>query len=126
MYQSMIGCLQWAISLGWFDIHTATMTMSRFRAAPRNGHLDRLKRMYGYLRKYSSAAIRVRVSEPDFKDLPEQEFDWYETVYGKVQELLPSDAPKPLGNSVTTVTYTDANLYLRFVDWARSYWIITF
>ena len=33
-----------------------------------------------------------------------------ETVYGKVLELLPTDAPKPLGNSVTTVTYTDANL----------------
>jgi hypothetical protein len=27
-YQSMIGSLQWAISLGRFDIQTATMTMS--------------------------------------------------------------------------------------------------
>ena len=33
-YQTMIGCLQWAISLGRFDIMTAVMTMSRFRAAP--------------------------------------------------------------------------------------------
>ena len=109
-YQTMIGSLQWAVSLGRFDIQTATMTMSRFRAAPRQGHLDRLKHMYGYLRKYASAAIRVRVSEPDFSDLPEQEFDWCETVYGKVEELLPTDAPKPLGKAVTTVHYTDANL----------------
>jgi hypothetical protein len=48
-YHTMIGCLQWAVSLGRFDIQTATMTMSRFHLAPRQGHLDRLKRMYGYL-----------------------------------------------------------------------------
>ena len=110
-YQTMIGCLQWAVSLGRFDVQTATMTMSRFRVAPRHGHLDRLKRIYGYLRKFPNAAIRVRVAKPDFKDLPEQEFEWCQSVYGNVKELLPTDAPRPLGNSVTTVTYTDANLY---------------
>jgi hypothetical protein len=56
-YQTMIGCLQWAVSLGRFDIQTSTMTMSRFRAAPRIGHLNRLTRMYGYLKKFASAAI---------------------------------------------------------------------
>jgi hypothetical protein len=29
-YQTMIGCLQWAVSLGQFDIQTATMTMLQF------------------------------------------------------------------------------------------------
>ena len=110
-YQTMIGCLQWAVSLGRFDIQTATMTMSRFRVAPRKGHLERLKRMYGYLKKFASAAIRVRVLEPDFSDLPNQDFDWCQTVYGNVEELLPTNAPKPLGNPVTTITYVDANLY---------------
>ena len=33
-YQTMIGCLQWAVSLGRFDIQTAVMTMSRFRVPP--------------------------------------------------------------------------------------------
>jgi hypothetical protein len=76
----MIGSLQWAVSLGRFDIQAATMTMSWFRAAPRQGPLDRLKRMYGYLRRYASAAIHVCVEEPDFSELPDQEFDWCETV----------------------------------------------
>jgi hypothetical protein len=71
-YQTMIGSLQWAVSRGRFDIQTATMTMSRVRAAPRQGHLLRLKQMYGYLRKYASAAIRVRIQEPDFSELPDQ------------------------------------------------------
>ena len=81
------------ISLGRFDIQTATMTMSRFRAAPRKGHLERLKRMYGYLKKFSSAAIRVRVEEPDFSELPDQNFDWTHSVYGHVEELVPNDIP---------------------------------
>ena len=33
-YQSMIGALQWVVTLGRFDIATAVMTMSRFRAEP--------------------------------------------------------------------------------------------
>jgi uncharacterized protein YciI len=48
-YQSLIGSLQWLITLGRFDIATAVMSMSRFRVAPREGHLDRLKRIYGYI-----------------------------------------------------------------------------
>jgi hypothetical protein len=80
-YQTMIGSRQWAVSLGRFDIQTVTMTMSQFRAAPRQGHLDRLKRMYGYLRKFASAAIQVKVLETDFNELPEQEFEWCQSVY---------------------------------------------
>ena len=39
-YQSLIVALQWMISLCRLDIATAVMTMSRFRASPRKGHLE--------------------------------------------------------------------------------------
>lgn len=42
-YQSIIGQLQWAVSLGRVDIATAVMTLSSFRAAPKEGHLNRAK-----------------------------------------------------------------------------------
>jgi hypothetical protein len=32
-------------------------------------------------------------------------------VYRHVEELTPRDTPIPLGKAVTTITYTDANLY---------------
>jgi hypothetical protein len=110
-YQTMIGCLQWAVSLGRIDIQTVTMTMSSFCVAPRKGHLGRLNRISRYFKKFSSAAIRVLTSQPDLDDLPNQEFDWCYTVYGKLEELLPRDALKPLGKIITTVTYNNANLY---------------
>jgi hypothetical protein len=109
-YQSLIGALQWVITIGRFDVMTAVMTLSGFRAAPRKGHLDRVKRIYGYLSKMRSAAIRVRVDEPDYSDLPNFEYDWSKTVYGDVEELIPKDAPAPLGKHVTLTHYVDANL----------------
>jgi len=41
-YQSLIGSLQWAISLGRFDIATAVMSMSSFKVLLHQGHLKRL------------------------------------------------------------------------------------
>jgi hypothetical protein len=91
--QSMIGSLQWAISLGRFDIQTATITMSQFRTSPRKGHLERLKWIYGYLQRFKSAATRVSVDEPDFSTLPVQTFDWADADYDKVKEEIPKDIP---------------------------------
>jgi hypothetical protein len=48
-YQSLIGGAQWLISLGRFNVGTSIMTMSSFPAAPRQGHMDRLKRIDGYV-----------------------------------------------------------------------------
>ena len=49
IYQSLIGAFQWAITIGRWDIQTAVMTMSSFRAQPRAGHLLRVKRIYNYI-----------------------------------------------------------------------------
>lgn len=56
------------------------------------------------------AKLRFRTNRPDFTDLPTEKPDW-SSVYGKVKELLPDDAPAPLGRTVTLTHYVDANLY---------------
>jgi hypothetical protein len=56
-YQSMIGAIQWIVTISQFDINTAIMTMPGFRMAPRVGHLNRLKHIYGYLLKMKHAYI---------------------------------------------------------------------
>ncbi len=109
-YQSLIGSLQWAVTIGRFDIATSVMTLSSFRAAPRKGHLERVKRIYGYLSKMRQAAIRIRTQEPDYSDIPDHNFDWSQSVYGEPEEIIPKDAPEPLGKFVTTTHFVDANL----------------
>jgi hypothetical protein len=109
-YQSLVGSMQWAVSLGRFDIATSIMTLSGFRAAPRQGHLDRAKRVVGYLSKMKHAVIRFRVSMPDMSDLHSTEHDWEHSVYGNVTEAMPHNAPPPLGKPVILIHYVDANL----------------
>jgi hypothetical protein len=109
-YQSMIGSLQWIVTIGRFDINTTVMTMSLFRIAPRIGRLKSLQRIYGHLSKMRFVSIRIRTKEPYFSDVPDPEYDWTYTMYGKVKEFLPKDAPEPLGRYITLSHYVDANL----------------
>ena len=111
LFQSHIGCFQWCVTLGRFDIATAVMTLSRYRVAPGRGHLDRAKRIFGYLKKYKYGAIRIRTGLPDHSKFVDQAFDWMYSVYGSVTEDLPKNAPVPLGKRVVMSTYKDANLY---------------
>ena len=109
-FQTLIGQLQWLISLGRFDIAVHVMSLSRFRAQPRKGHLDRAKRIVGYLLFLPNGAIRFRTGEPDFSSLKDQEYDWTRSVYSGSCEQIPHDIPKPLGKYVQTTHYVDANL----------------
>ena len=109
-YLTMIGQLQWSVTLGRFDIHAQVTTMSRFRSAPRKGQLERLQRIYGYVLKTKHYSTRYRTKEPDYSYLPNMKYDWSYTVYGNVQEIIPNNCPKPLGKSVTTTTTLDASL----------------
>ena len=110
-FQTVIGQLQWLISLGRFDIAVHVMSLSRFRAQPRKGHLDRAKRIVGYLLFLPDGAIRFRTGEPDFSSLKDQEYDWTRSVYSGACEQIPHDIPKPLGKHVQTTHYVDANLH---------------
>jgi len=104
--------LQWAVTLGRIDIHHAVISMSRFRAQPRKGHLIAVARIFGYSSNYKTASIKFRTEIPDYsKFIQEQEtdFDW-SYIYGKVKELVPKGMPKPKGKSVRSTFFVDANL----------------
>ena len=63
-YLTMVGQLQWLVTLGRFDIHAQVATMSRFRAAPS-------KRIYSYAIRTKDYAIRFRTDQPDYSFLPD-------------------------------------------------------
>ena len=110
-YQTIVGQLIWLSGLGRFDIAVHVMTISRFRQQPRIGHLERLKKIVGYLANFPHGALRFRLHEPDYSNLPHKEYDWQRTVYGGAKEEIPHDIPDPKGKHVTTTTYVDANLH---------------
>ena len=52
IYQSLIGCGQWNIPIESFNTHSAFMPILRYRSAPREGHLERVKHIYRYLHRF--------------------------------------------------------------------------
>ena len=88
-YQSMIGSLQWAVSLGRIDIQTTTMTLSSFRAIPQEGHIKGAICMYSYISNMRHTTIRIRTEEPDFCALPKDPNTWDRSIYGHIREEIP-------------------------------------
>ena len=110
-YQSLIGCEQWKISIGRFDTHIAFMSMLRYCNAPREGYLERVKRIYGYLCRFWHLKIRFQVDKPDYSNVPPiQDYDWGHIVYGKHEEDIAENLPDPLGKGIVLTHYFHASL----------------
>jgi len=110
IYQSLIGSAQWIVQLGRFDISVHIMTLSSFRIAPRIGHLNRIKRVIGYLSRFRSGAIRIRTDKPDLSKYKTLDYDWSNSPYAGAREEVPSNVPVPKGKSVKMWSFADANL----------------
>ena len=87
------------------------MLMSRYRTAPREGHLGRVKRIYGYLRRFRHFKLIFRVDESDYSNVPAIPYhDWEHSVYGKHEEDIAENIPEPLGKRIVLTHYFDASL----------------
>ena len=71
-YLTIVGQLQWLITLGRFDIQAQVITMSRFQAQPRQQHLERLQRIYAYVIRTKDCTTWFRTTEPHYSYLPDQ------------------------------------------------------
>jgi len=83
---------------------------------PRQGHLDRVKRIHGHLSKMRHATIKIRTDAPDYSDVPVKMYDWECSCCADAKEEIPLDAPKPKGKPVTMTSFFDANLYHNLIS----------
>ena len=107
LFASYIGILQWAGELGRVDLAHSVALMSRFRCAPREGHLDMLLRMFGYVKGHLRSKL---VFDPAYRDWTQVDWntaDWKE-FYPDAAEPIPPGAPEPLGNEVQLNIFCDA------------------
>ena len=111
LYQRMVGILQWIVLIGRYDICFATSSMSRFGSAPKQGHLDRVRRIFGYLRANPHKAIRINPSpignlpSPLAEDIMEN----MRKAYPDAKEELNSSDPIPLGKPLPITVFVDAD-----------------
>ena len=108
IYRMLIGCAQWAITLGRLDIMFAVQTMSRSSAAPQQAHLKRMIRIFGYLKSHPSYGIEVNPEPPKLPPLEDVEVNW-EEQYPCSGEELPPNMPEEKGEPVNLTVYVDAD-----------------
>ena len=108
-YRSMIGSLNWAISLGRFDIQYAVSTLVRYNAMPRQGHVSAVKRIFGYLKKFPKAKSLVDPMLPDHSTFKPTYHSQWKEIYPDVEEAIPHDMPEPLGPAARITIWVDAD-----------------
>ena len=108
LYQSYIGILRWAVELGRVDLSYVAGRMSGFSAAPREGHLHTLLRIFAYCKKHDKSKLVFDYWKKDWNNVNWVEYDWkcfYDNIKG---ETLPSNMPEPRGKSVQINLFCDA------------------
>jgi hypothetical protein len=108
-YQQLIGILRWAVKLGRVDILVEVSLMSSHLCQPRVGHLEAVYNIFAYLKKHVEANMAFDDKMPRLDGTAFHKSDWSESIYGDVEEEIPSNAPKPLGNPVMMTCFVDAN-----------------
>ena len=108
IYQMLIGCAQWAVTIGRFDIQYATNTLARFAQLPREGHLKRVLRMFGYLKHHYKHRIKFDLGDPNYYGTKFLDHDW-DNNYPEAEEDIPTNTPKAVTRPIYITCYVDAS-----------------
>jgi hypothetical protein len=97
IYRGLIGSANWGVTLGRFDIQYATQMISRFSMAPREGHLDAMKKVFGYLKKFPEGKIVIDPGYHDHLEFEIKEYESWKDFYPDAKEQMPTDMPESFG-----------------------------
>jgi len=67
-FASLMGVLRWCIELGRIDIVVEVNLLARFQACPREGHLEQMFHMFGYLKRYNRSSLVFDWTEPSLDE----------------------------------------------------------
>lgn len=95
--------------MGRYDVHYAVSTMARYSAAPRQGHVAAMMRVFGYLKYYKKHRIVVDPAKLELDETKIIRHDW-SALYPGLEEELPPNMLTPKGKSVKLTGYFDADL----------------
>ena len=107
-YASLIRMLRWMVEIGRVDIITEVSKMASQMASPREGHLDALLHIFGFLRINHNSRMAYDPSYPTIDMDAFKPNDW-KSFYGNVEESIPSNAPEPRGKDVDLRLYVDSD-----------------
>ena len=111
-FQHIIGLCQWLILRGRIDITYATSSLSRFAAAPREGHSILARKTLGHLKKFPKKGIVINPNPPDLQDYPNaphEVFEDFSHQYEFFKEELDPYFPNPKVSELLITIFCDAD-----------------
>ena len=91
------------------DILLETSLLSSHLCMPRVGHLEAVYKIFAYLENHKQSNMIFDPRVVELNETAFQKTDWTDSVYGKVTEEIPPNAPEPLGKPVHMTCFVDAN-----------------
>jgi hypothetical protein len=107
-YQSQLSILRWMVELGRLDIYINVAMLSSFLLQPREGHLNAIFHIYGYLKAHTRSTM---VFDDGYIHWNDDEFytaDWSDFYPGAIEDD-PKNAPPPRGLPVKFNVFVDAD-----------------
>ena len=90
-YRSILGALNWVVTLGRFDIQYATSAMSWFCFAPHKGHMLGAHCILRYLKTFPKGRIIADTNYFDHSAYQPQEHESWKQHYPGAHEEIPKD-----------------------------------
>ena len=107
-YQEMIGSLRWAVEIGRVDILLEVALMSKHLALPREGHLEQVLNIMGYLKSHKKMRMLYDCGCPRVNERWFTNYDWFD-FYRNAKEAIPPNMPEARGLAVLVTCFVDAN-----------------
>ena len=77
-YQELVGMLRWAVEIGRVDILLEVSLMSPHLALPRQGHLEQVIHIFGYLRTHKKLRLMFDSDHPQIIPSRFKTYDWFD------------------------------------------------
>jgi hypothetical protein len=123
---ALVRSANWAITLGCFDVQYATQCMSQCNMSPREEHLEAMKRVFGYLKKFPKWKNVIDSSYRDNSKFVMKHYKNWKELYPDALEEMPDNMPEPYGKKVRISCYVDADHAHDTVTWQSVMAILVF
>lgn len=108
-FQSVMGICQWISTAARMDITFSVQSLSRFGAKPREGHLRRAIKIFGYLKKYPKKGFYIDPREPILNVEYEELTADFGNQYADFVEDYDNKLPSPLMKELPVTIFVDSN-----------------
>ena len=108
LYQELIGYLCWVLEIIRVAILLETTIISKHLGLPREGHLEQVFHIVGYLKRRKKLRLLFDSGYPTTNEKLFKKYDWL-SFYRDAKEAIPNNMPESKGRGIVVTFFVDTN-----------------